>query len=499
MIDQKIVTRYAPSPTGYLHVGGLRTALYSYLYAKKLGGTFFVRIEDTDRERFVADGTKNILDSLYWAGIIPDEGVVIADDGSVTQRGANGPYIQSERLSIYRTYADQLIASGHAFYCFCSSERLDAVRTERMAAKLPPGYDGTCKHLTKEEIASKLASGTPYTIRLDMPEEGECVFTDLIRGEIRFPKKDVDDQVLIKSDGFPTYHLAVVVDDHLMEVTHVLRGEEWISSTPKHLELFAALGWDAPQYGHLPLLLNADKSKLSKRQGDVAVLDYQKKGYLPEALVNFVALLGWNPGTEQELFSLSELVAQFSLDKIHLAGAVFNLEKLDWFNRAYIKTLESNILEKYIHDFLPEPLRNDASFMTYLPRLIPTIAERIVVFSDIEKMYTEGEFAYCLGTPVFPKEKLLAKKDTDQSLVREYLGAMKDLIMAISDDTYTKETIEEKILAYANTLPARGPALHALRVALSGMDRSPDPFTLSYILGKDESLIRITHAYELLA
>src|SRR3989344_2637925 len=294
-------TRFAPSPTGYLHVGGLRTALYSYLFAKKNKGKFLLRIEDTDRERFVEGSVAGILNSLYWAGIAPDEGNVIGKNGKVGEVGKNGPYTQSERLPIYKEYADKLLADGNAYYCFCTSAHLEKLREEQQAKKLPSSYDGRCLSINPEAAKKRMLSGEKCVVRLKMPKSGETIFTDLIRGEVRFRNEFVDDQVLIKSDGYPTYHLAVVVDDHLMEITHIIRGEEWISSVPKHLQLYKYFGWDVPQMAHLPLLLNSDKSKLSKRQGDVAVGDYIQKGYLPEALINFVAFLGWNPGDDREL------------------------------------------------------------------------------------------------------------------------------------------------------------------------------------------------------
>jgi nondiscriminating glutamyl-tRNA synthetase len=307
-----IRTRFAPSPTGYMHVGNMRTALFSYLLAKHNGGTFLLRIEDTDKTRQVENGIEIILKSLYWGGIKPDEGVMLDEKGEITQKGKFGPYIQSERLLIYQKYAQELLDKGHAYYCFCSSERLEKLRDLQQKNKLPTGYDGECLKLKPDEALARVKAGDKYVVRLKMPKEGETVFTDLIRGEVRFQNKLVDDQVLIKADGFPTYHMAVVVDDHLMEITHVIRGEEWVSSAPKHIQLYKYLGWELPQFAHLPLLLNPDKSKLSKRQGDVAVEDYRKKGYLPEAIINFIAFLGWNPGTEKELFSMDELIKEFN-------------------------------------------------------------------------------------------------------------------------------------------------------------------------------------------
>src|SRR3989339_1872219 len=302
-----IRTRFAPSPTGRLHVGGLRSALFNYLLAKKNQGNFLLRIEDTDQTRLMAGGIENILNSLVWAGIVPDEGVIYDSEMKISQKGGKGPYIQSERLSTYQKYAQELLKKCFAYYCFCTKDRLEEIRTVQECSKLPTGYDGHCRELNSEHVAECLKKGMPYVIRLRMPREGVTTFTDLIRGGVTFKNELIDDQVLIKADGFPTYHLAVVVDDHFMEISHVIRGEEWLHSTPKHIQLYKMFGWKQPQFAHLPLLVNEQKQKLSKRHGDVSVEDYQEKGYLPEALVNFVAFLGWNPGDEREIFSLSAL------------------------------------------------------------------------------------------------------------------------------------------------------------------------------------------------
>lgn len=486
-----LVTRFAPSPTGYLHVGGLRTALYAYLLAKKQGGTFVLRIEDTDRERFVADGTQNILNSLSWASVLPDEGVVLAEDGEVSSRGENGPYIQSERLRIYKTHVDQLIASGHAYYCFCTQERLDEVRKQRQQAKLPPGYDGTCAHLSAEDVAARLARGDRSVVRLRMPEAGSVSFEDLIRGTVTFNYSDVDDQIILKSDGFPTYHLAVVVDDYHMKVTHVIRGEEWISSTPKHLYLYEAFGWNPPAFAHLPLLLNPDKSKLSKRQGDVAVLDYRDAGYLPEALLNFVAFLGWNPGTEQELFTLEELIQSFSLDHIHKAGAVFNRDKLDWFNREYIKKLDSDRFKSLVLEF-------SGTHRNVIERnwnsLQETLQERIVKFSDVPELF-ETDLLFVVSKPHLEANLLVWKQSTPEE-TKINLIRTGELLGVLSESDWNKESIESTLLPFAEEA-GKGNVLWPLRYALTGQKASPDPFTCAAILGRAETLARIESAQAL--
>lgn len=494
---QKIVTRFAPSPTGYLHVGGLRTALYAYLLAKKNNGTFILRIEDTDRERFVADGTQNILDSLYWAGVTPNEGVCLVN-GAIENSGPAGSYIQSERLPIYKKYADVLLQSEHAYYCFCTPERLEEVRATRMEQKLPPGYDGHCLTLSKEEIAKKLEAGEKHVVRLRMPDSGETKWDDAIRGDVSFKNSEVDDQVLLKSDGYPTYHLAVVVDDHEMQITHVIRGEEWISSTPKHLQLYHCFGWTPPVFAHLPLLLNTDKSKLSKRQGDVAVLDYKTKGYLPEALINFVAFLGWNPGTEQELFSLEELTNAFTLEKVGKAGAVFNIEKLDWFNREYLKQLSPEALVDYIEQFLPEELRTkkDREFML---RLAPLLLERISKGADLADMYEKGELSYFFVEPTYDSALLLWKKLTGKEGIektREHLSAVIAIIEK-AEPTNDPETVKGLLWDYAEK-NGKGEVLWPMRVALSSLEKSPDPFVLASLFGKHETLHRLKIAVTLL-
>lgn len=337
-------TRFAPSPTGFLHVGGLRTALYSFLFAKKNHGNFILRIEDTDQSRQVEHATENLINTLKWAGINCDEGP--------DKDGDYGPYIQSERLDLYHKYVKQLIDQQQAYYCFCSPERLEQVRERKIAAKLPPAYDRHCRNLSKQDLEKKITTGEPYVIRMKVPLEGELTFTDLIRGNVTISYKNIDDQVLLKSDGFPTYHLAVVVDDHNMQISHVIRGEEWLSSTPKHLLLYNYFGWQAPQFAHLPLLLNPDKSKLSKRQGDVAVEDYIQKGYIKEALVNFIALLGWNPGTTREIFSLDDLISEFSLERVGKSGAIFNIEKLNWINHKWLASYHPEQLRKLVVPFI---------------------------------------------------------------------------------------------------------------------------------------------------
>ncbi|OGH91776.1 MAG: glutamate--tRNA ligase [Candidatus Magasanikbacteria bacterium RIFOXYD2_FULL_39_9] len=479
-----VKTRFAPSPTGYLHVGGLRTALYSYLFAKKHGGKFLLRIEDTDRERYVADGVANILKSLYWAGIVPDEGVTQETNGKTSEEGKNGPYTQSERLDIYKEYSLKLLETGHAYYCFCTSERLEKLRADQQARKMPTGYDGLCAKLDPAESKQKAESGEKHVMRLKMDKHGETVFNDLIRGEVRFKNELVDDQVLIKSDGFPTYHFAVVVDDHLMGITHIIRGEEWISSVPKHVQLYKYFGWEIPEMAHLPLLLNPDKSKLSKRQGDVAVEDYMKKGYLPEALVNFVAFLGWNPGTEKEMYSLEELIADFDLSHVGKTGGVFNLEKLDWYNKQYIKNLSNAQLVETAKPWLKEAgIYNPEA----LEKAVDLERERITTLAELP-----GAIQFVFDLPGYAPELLVWKKSSIEE-VRNVLPQLVEFYTNLDDADFTKEKLEEQTKSWITEKGfSVGSVLWPMRVALSGQENSPGPFEIAAVLGKAETTNRLS-------
>lgn len=348
------VVRFAPSPTGFVHIGSLRTALYNYLFAKKTDGRYLLRVEDTDQTRLVEGALEGMLEAMKWAGIDHTEGVMISPDGEVYQNGENGPYIQSERLPIYQEYIKILIEKGDAYPCFCTKERLDAVREEQKTKGKNFKYDGHCRRLTKEKIEENMKNNIPFVYRLKLPENTDITFTDVVRGPVTVNTNDMDDQVLMKTDGFPTYHFAVIVDDYLMQVTHIIRGEEWLPSTPKHAFLYKAFGWEAPVFVHLPNILNSDKKKLSKRQGDVAVEDFKKKGYLKEALVNYVALLGWSPDDNQEIFSMEELEKAFSLEKVSKSGGVFDVQKLNWMNNQYIKSYNLDALTQLCIPYVVE-------------------------------------------------------------------------------------------------------------------------------------------------
>lgn len=489
----KIRVRFAPSPTGYLHVGGLRTALYNYLYARKHGGTFVLRIEDTDRTRFVEGATEQLVGTLSGLGLGSDEGVFHDEDGHMKERGDKGPYIQSERLDIYRRHADELLDSGKAYPCFCTTERLDAMRAEQAAAKRMPKYDRLCLGLSAKEVSTKLAEGVPHVIRMKVEDDREVAFDDVVRGHVAFRTETIDDQVLVKSDGFPTYHLANVVDDHLMDITHVIRAEEWLPSTPKHILLYEAFGWEPPVFAHLPLLLNPDRSKLSKRQGDVAVEDYLAKGYLPEALINFVALLGWNPGegNTQEIFSLDELVSRFELGDVHKAGAVFDLHKLDWMNAEYIKALSIDDLYERAKPFFEKDDSHTSRSGEFMKRVLAIEQDRLAKLSDVG---TENPFFF--AEPELDPSMIPWKKSTVED-AKLFLGKAIDTLSAVSDSDWTRERLGEILLEAAGE--QKGDFLWPLRVALSGKEKSPPPQDIAWVIGKEPSLSRIKTALAILS
>lgn len=385
----EVRVRFAPSPTGYLHIGGLRTALFNYLYARHTGGKMLLRIEDTDRTRFVEGALENLLKALKWSGVEIDEGVMLDENGHVTEKGDFGPYIQSERVKagIYDKYIDQLIEEGKAYYCFCSQERVDQVRDQMRADGLTPKYDGLCRSIPLEEAKQRVANGEEHTVRLKLPKDYDISFNDRIKGKITFNTDDQDDQVLIKRDGYPTYHFAVVVDDHLMGITHVVRGDEWISSTPKHVYLYEAFGWQAPEYIHLPTVLNKDHKKYSKRNGDGMVEDFIEEGYTPEGLINFLSLLGWSPDSEEEIFSMEELAKQFDFDRVNKTGAVFDKKKLDWVNGHYVRELSPEELAEDIKPYMLKAGLIDESYPEdKLVLLAETWQSAIDKFSDAPEL-----------------------------------------------------------------------------------------------------------------
>ena len=472
--------RFAPSPTGYLHIGGLRTALYNYLFAKNQNGKIILRIEDTDRKRFVEGAMENLIDTLNWSGINFDEGPNIG--------GKFKPYSQSERLETYEKLADELIQEGKAYYCFCTPERLTELREEQQKQKLPQAkYDKLCLSLSKKEIEEKLNSNIPFVVRLNVRPNEKVIFEDVIRNKVEFDTNNIDDQVLLKSDGYPTYHLANVVDDHLMQITHVIRGEEWLSSTPKHIILYDYFGWDKPVFAHLPLLLNPDKSKLSKRQGDVAVEDYRDKGYLNEALINFVALLGWNYGDDKEVYEMDELIEKFSLDRVHKAGAVFNIEKLDWLNFEHLrKKTDTDVLRMLRAEIDNSEFNNENYDDEYLLQIIGAMKERV---SFVKEYLTKSP--YFFNAPETYEEKNLNKrwKEDSSKLLSELAGEFEKL------NDPSKEDFEKALDEVAQKLNVgKGKLVHPLRIAVSGVGEGPGLFDIVSIMGKQETLSRIETA-----
>ena len=464
-----------------------------------------MRIEDTDQKRFVEGSVEKLIGTLQWAGLRHDEGPTKENQEKsapsqnypgINQIGAFGPYFQSERLEIYRKYALELVEKGLAYYCFCSAERLEKLREQQTAEKKPTKYDGHCweNKLSQQEIEEKIKNGEKYVIRMRVPQNETIIVKDIIRGKASFDSNGLDDQVLLKSDGFATYHLANVVDDHLMEISHVIRGEEWFPSLPKHILLYRFLGWQTPQFAHLPLLLNPDRSKLSKRQGDVAVEDYIAKGYLKEALINFVALLGWNPGSgnNQEIFSLEELIENFQLEKVHKAGAVFDLRKLDWLNGQYIKKKSpKEILElgrAHLQEFCQK--NNLVADEELFLKISAIEKERMRKISDITE---NAEIFFSL--PEYETKSLFWKQMTTEA-VKESLKKAKK-ILEETEDPIDLQKITEKFLAAGGE--KRGELLWPTRVALSGKEKSPSPFELIWALGKQESLSRIETAEKKLA
>ncbi|MDA2936582.1 glutamate--tRNA ligase [Patescibacteria group bacterium AH-259-L05] len=480
-----VKVRFAPSPTGYLHIGGLRTYLYNWLFAKKHKGKVVLRIEDTDRDRKISGATENIMSTLKRIDLPWDE----------------GPFFQSQKVGDYQNFAQKLIGNGNAYYCFCTSERLEKIRQEQRKNKLPPMYDGLCRVLPDKEVDKKLKSGSPYVVRLKVPAEGTVSFDDEIHGTITVDLKTVDDQILLKSDGWPTYHLANVVDDHVMEITHVIRGEEWLPSVPKHILIYQAFSWDIPTFIHLPLLLNRNKSKLSKRQGDIAVEDYLGKGYLPHALINFLALLGWNPDTDKEIFTLKELISEFSLDQIQKTSAIFNSRKLDWLNGHYIRNINIKKLTKMCIPYLiksglikPKKIKyrivkthTTVSFK-WLKKIVALEQKRMKRLDQIGDL---TEFFF-LDTLEYDPHILIWKKMTiDQ--VKNNLIQIHKILKRISRWRFHVKKIISALHQLAKK-QGTGETFWPLRVSLSGRKASPPPEELAAILGKKQVLKRVKQA-----
>ena len=472
--------RFAPSPTGYLHIGSLRTVLFDYLIAKSLGGKLILRIEDTDQKREVAGATESLIKILDWAGIKFDEGPQLGGD--------YGPYMQSQRLAIYKKYSEQLLAENKAYRCFCSEERLKEMRQDQQAKKLPPRYDRACRELAEAEANKKLAQGEKFVIRQPMPLSGEVIVHDELRGHIKFQAQDLEDQVLIKSDGRPTYQFAVVIDDHLMAISHVLRGDEWLPSFPKNILLYRDFNWLAPKFIHLTLTLNKTGGKLSKRQGDVAVEDYRAKGYLPQALLNFCVLLGWHPKDDNEILSLDDMIEKFRYQDMGTSPAIFNVDKLDYFNGWYIRQMP---LAKLTELCLPYLGKNKDKFgYDYIKKVVALEQERLKKLSQIGEL-TEFFFTDQIS---YQPELLVWKKMT-LAEVKNNLQTIFEFLEKIPDSEWTADSLEQAIMDFLKVKGLKvGESLWPLRACLTGRAASPGPFEVAGVLGKEESLKRINQA-----
>ncbi|MBQ3799715.1 MAG: glutamate--tRNA ligase [Treponema sp.] len=520
MADE-VRVRYAPSPTGMQHIGGVRTALFNYLFARSKGGKFILRLEDTDRTRFDEKYVRNLYDTMSWLGLEWDEG---GDKG-----GDYGPYVQSERFELYKKYADELVAKGEAYYCFCDAERLERIRKIQTENKMAPGYDRHCRLLTPDEVKENLAKGLPYVIRLKVPLEGETKFHDHLLGDIIWKNEDISpDPILLKSDGFPTYHLANIVDDHLMHVSHVMRAQEWIPSTPLHVQMYRSFGWEHPEFCHLPMVNGADGKKLSKRHGSTSLNEFRARGYLPMAIVNYVALLGCSYEEGKDLYTLEELAANFKREHLNKAPAVFDYKKLEWYNGQYIRMLSDEDLYKWTLPFITgtgdgaleipegssqpapkvgpdysgvalgedgEPYCVDKSMgmspadvKAALLKLMPLIKERLHFLTDAAEMVR-----FLFTEPAVPPKGDIIPKKLDEAKTKEVLEAAKDFIRKLPEldqeaaDSLARETADKMGVKL-------GDFMMPIRMAVIGSRVSPPLIGSILILGVDKSLARVDKA-----
>ncbi len=469
--EAMVRVRFAPSPTGYPHLGNIRTALFNWLFARHNGGSFILRIEDTDVARQVEGAIDTILDSLRWLGLDWDE----------------GPYFQSQRSEIYREVADQLVKEGLAYLCYCSPQRLESMRREQIERKQPPGYDRHCRYLAREKRTELEASGITPVVRFKSPLEGQTSFYDLLRGDIVFENSTLDDFVLLKSDGYPTYHLANIVDDHLMVISHVLRADEWLSSTPRHILLYQALGWQPPQFAHLPMILGSDRAKLSKRHGATAINEYRNQGYLPEAMVNFLALLGWSLDDVTELLSRQEIIKHFSLERISKTAAVFNRDKLEWMNGVYLRCLSLEEFTRQAIPFLERglPLEIERPLETHYTRqIMPLIQERAKTLAEVPQLsefFFVDELEYDVSLLLGKIEDTQAVKALQASIAK--LEALENWDMA---------SLEAVLRLMADELNLKaGVFFGLLRVAITGRTASPPLFQTMEVLGGERCLKRL--------
>ena len=471
----KVRTRFAPSPTGYMHLGNLRTALYAYLFAKKHNGDFILRIEDTDMGRYVPDAVKVIYETLAAVGIKADEGP--------NEGGPCAPYVQSERLGVYREHAEKLVNSGHAYYCFCDKERLEKLRDENGVAR----YDKRCLSLSKTEVEQKLKSGAPYVIRQNMPTEGVCEFTDLVFGTIAVDNRELEDQILIKSDGYPTYNFANVVDDHLMAITHVIRGTEFLSSTPKYNLLYKAFGWELPKYIHLSPIMRDENRKLSKRHGDAYFGDFIAKGYLSEAIINYIALLGWSPKGEREKFTLEELTEHFSVEGLQKSGGIFDENKMKWLNGEYVRELA---FDKFMEHATPFFEKSKIKGLYDYRKFAVLLQSRIDIFSEIPE-----KVEFIVDFKEIPKEDYNNKKfkvnpEIAKAIIEKSLSLLEDAT------PWNEKKLHEAIAAIAAAGEWKTGAVYSvLRLALTAHAVTPGGFVeIADILGREESLRRLGEA-----
>ncbi len=479
MSEAMVRVRFAPSPTGYPHLGNIRTALFNWAFARHNNGVFILRIEDTDVARLVEGATDVILESLRWLGLDWDE----------------GPYSQSQRLEYYREVADGLLKRGLAYRCYCSPQRLDSMRQEQMKRKQPPGYDRHCRNLTPKECAEKESSGIVPVVRFKSPLEGQTSFNDLLRGQIVFENTTLDDFVLLKSDGYPTYHLANIVDDHLMEISHVLRADEWLSSTPRHVLLYQALGWQPPQFAHLPMILGPDRSKLSKRHGATAITEYRERGYLPEAMFNFLVLLGWALDDKTELLTREEIIKHFSLERISRTAAVFNKDKLDWMNGVYIRALS---LEEFVQRAIPFLERDLPAEISrpldvgYIRQFAPLVQERARTLAEtpqLSEFFFIDELEYDSGLLLSKIDKAEAIKSLQASVVS--MDSLKD---------WNTASLEAVFRPLAEELKLKTSVFFGLlRVAVTGRTAAPPLFQTMEVLGKERCLKRLRAALDKLS
>lgn len=482
--------RMAPSPTGPLHIGTARTSLYNYLAARHARGTYVLRIEDTDTARSTIDFERDIVDNLHWLGITWDEGPQVAGGEDI---GPHAPYRQSGRMDLYAREADRLLEAGAAYRCWCSAEELDAVRRQQEAAREPPRYNRRCLALTDEERAAFEAEGRPSVIRFSVEPE-RIRLDDLVRGEVAFDNALLGDFVIVRNDGMPLYHFVVVVDDEAMEITHVIRGEDHLSNTPKHIALIRALGYREPRFGHIPLILNADRSKMSKRKSQTSITAYREEGYLPEAFVNFLAFLGWSPGTEEEIFTLDELASRFEIGKVHHGGAIFDRDRLDHLNGVYIRAMTDEQLALRLRAWVPEAIRDDD-----LLRLVPLIKERLVKLGDVPGLVgfvwePDAVVASWYGP------ELLEPKKGGPDAARVALEAARGTLAELDDADFSSDVLEQRCREAADAAGVKaGDFFSPIRVAVTGRTISPPLFASLEMLGRDRSLARIDDALGKLA